>query len=45
MEPSRLIQNCIDCLDTYNPAIDTVDVHIEKQLGADPAKVSIITNY
>lgn len=41
MEPARLIQNCIDCLDSYNPTIDTIDVHIEKQLGSDPTKVRV----
>lgn len=39
MNPAKLMAQCVRCIQTYNPLIDTVDVHVMKFLGPDPSKV------
>jgi hypothetical protein len=39
MDPAKLIAACVECVASYNAAIDTVDVHVEKFLGPDPLRV------
>jgi hypothetical protein len=38
-EPGDLIRRCVQILQAFNPAVDTVDVHADRFLGPDPGKV------